>query len=47
LAVCMVEIGRVRDNDGNAPIEQKISADPPPGGPSGLRSAKMQTGAGG
>src|SRR5882762_9205742 len=29
LAVCMVEIGRVRVKVGNAPIEQKISAYPP------------------
>src|SRR5882762_5472703 len=29
LAVCMVEIGRVRVKAGNAPIEQKISAYPP------------------
>src|ERR1700726_4175675 len=29
LAVCMVEIGRVRVKTGNAPIEQKISAYPP------------------
>src|SRR3981081_1387673 len=29
LAVCMVEIGRVRVKPGNAPIEQKISAYPP------------------
>src|ERR1700681_4397069 len=29
LAVCMVEIGRVRVKNGNAPIEQKISAYPP------------------
>ena len=28
LAVCMVEIGRVRVKGGNAPIEQKISAYP-------------------
>src|SRR5207253_5220367 len=29
LAVCMVEIGRVRVKTGNSPIEQKISAYPP------------------
>src|SRR5580700_7135235 len=29
LAVCMVEIGRVRVKAGNAPVKQKISAYPP------------------
>src|SRR5258706_15943535 len=43
LAVCTVEIGRVRVKAGNAPIEQKISAYPPQADICAFVSASLQT----